>query len=68
MDLYETGDPEKDQASEEAEEAVDAAQSDIKLYLSRIAYDHEDEARGVHELSSFAINLNMSEMRSPRRC
>lgn len=57
MELYETGDPEKIRQAKKLEEAVDAAQSDIKLYLARISYGHEDEARRGHELSSFAINL-----------
>ena len=57
MELYETGDPEKIKQAKRLEEAVDAAQSDIKLYLARITYAGEDDARRGHELSSFAINL-----------
>jgi phosphate:Na+ symporter len=57
MELYETGDPEKIRQAKKLEEAVDAAQSDIKLYLARITYSGEEEARRGHELSNFAINL-----------
>ena len=57
MELYETGDPEKIKQAKRLEEAVDAAQSDIKLYLARITYAGEDDAQRGHELSSFAINL-----------
>ncbi len=57
MELYETGDPDKIKQAKKLEEAVDAAQSDIKLYLARIDYKGEDEARRGHELSNFAINL-----------
>ena len=57
MELYETGDPEKIRQAKKLEEAVDQAQSEIKLYLARINYGGEDEARRGHELSNFAINL-----------
>jgi phosphate:Na+ symporter len=57
MELYETGDPDKIKQAKKLEEAVDAAQSDIKLYLARIDYKGDDEARRGHELSNFAINL-----------
>lgn len=57
MELYETGDPEKIRQARKLEEAVDQAQHEIKLYLARINYQSEDEARRGHELSNFAINL-----------
>jgi phosphate:Na+ symporter len=57
MELYETGDPEKIKQARKLEEAVDQAQSEIKLYLASIDYKGEDEAERGHELSSFAINL-----------
>lgn len=57
MELYETGDPEKIRQAKKLEEAVDQAQSEIKLYLARISYKGDDEARRGHELSNFAINL-----------
>jgi phosphate:Na+ symporter len=57
MELYETGDPEKIRQAKKLEEAVDQAQSEIKLYLARINYRADDEARRGHELSNFAINL-----------
>ena len=57
MELYETGDAEKIRQARRLEQAVDQAQSEIKLYLARIAYSGEDEAQRGHELSSFAINL-----------
>ena len=57
MELYETGDPEKIRQARRLEQAVDQAQSEIKLYLAKIAYAEEDEARRGQELSGFAINL-----------
>ena len=57
MELYETGDPEKIKQAKKLEAAVDQAQSEIKLYLARITYRADDEARRGHELSNFAINL-----------
>jgi phosphate:Na+ symporter len=57
MELYETGDPEKIRQAKKLEEAVDQAHSEIKLYLARISYGGEDDARRGHELSNFAINL-----------
>ncbi len=57
MELYETGDPEKIRQARRLEEAVDQAQSEIKLYLAKIDYGGEDEAKRGQELSSFAINL-----------
>jgi len=57
MELYETGDPEKIRQARILEKAVDQAQSEIKLYLARIDYTGEAEARRGHELSNFAINL-----------
>jgi phosphate:Na+ symporter len=57
MELYETGDPEKIKQAKKLEEAVDQAQQEIKLYLARITYKGEEEARRGQELSSFAINL-----------
>lgn len=57
MEIYETGDPEKIRQAKKLEAAVDQAQSEIKLYLARIAYRADDEAQRGHELSNFAINL-----------
>ncbi|GHA15924.1 Na+/cotransporter [Devosia pacifica] len=59
MDLYETGDPVQIKQVKKLEEAVDRAQSDIKLYLAQISYpeDMRDEARRGQELANFAINL-----------
>jgi phosphate:Na+ symporter len=59
MDIYATGDREKIRQARRMEEAVDRAQSEIKLYLAQIAYDGEGtpEARRGHDLSTFAINL-----------
>lgn len=57
MELYETGDPEKIRQARRLEEAVDQAQSEIKLYLAKIDYPNEDELKRGQELSSFAINL-----------
>ncbi|MFC3703859.1 Na/Pi cotransporter family protein [Devosia honganensis] len=59
MDLYRTADPEKIREIKRLEEAVNAAQSDIKLYLSRIRYPHPDgpDALRGQELAQFAINL-----------
>lgn len=59
MDLYENADPEKIRQIKRQEAAVNAAQSDIKLYLSRIRYPHpegEDALRG-RDLTQYAINL-----------
>jgi phosphate:Na+ symporter len=57
MELYETGDPEKIRQARQLERAVNQAQSEIKLYLARIAYEDEDDIQRGQELSSFAINL-----------
>ncbi len=57
MELYETGDTEKIRQARRLEEAVDQAQSEIKLYLAKIDYTGEMEAQRGHELSNFAINL-----------
>jgi len=57
MELYETGDPEKIRQARRLEQAVDKAQSEIKLYLAKIDYAGEDESKRGQELSSFAINL-----------
>jgi phosphate:Na+ symporter len=59
MELYETGDAEKIRQVRQLEEAVDRAQSDIKLYLARIAYAEgmDAEARRARDLANFAINL-----------
>jgi phosphate:Na+ symporter len=57
MELYETGDPEKIKQAKKLEQAVDAAHSEIKLYLARISYTADEEARRGEELSNFAINL-----------
>jgi phosphate:Na+ symporter len=45
MELYETGDPEKIKQAKKLEQAVDTAHSEIKLYLARISYAADDEAR-----------------------
>lgn len=59
MELYESADPEKIREIKQLEHAVNAAQSDIKLYLSRIRYPQPDgpEAMRGQELAQFAINL-----------
>lgn len=57
MELYETGDPEKIKQARQLERAVNQAQSEIKLYLARIAYDDEEDIQRGRELSNFAINL-----------
>ena len=59
MDLYENADPEKIREIKQLERAVNAAQSDIKLYLSRIRYPEPDgpEALRGQELAQLAINL-----------
>ena len=57
MELYETGDPEKIRQARRLEQAVDQAQSEIKLYLAKIDYAGESEAQRGQELASFAINL-----------
>ncbi|MCD7061125.1 Na/Pi cotransporter family protein [Pelagibacterium xiamenense] len=59
MELYETGDPEKIKQVKRLEQAVDTAQSEIKLYLAKINYpdDLDDDARRAQELANFAINL-----------
>lgn len=57
MELYETGDPEKIRQARQLERAVNQAQSEIKLYLARIAYDDEEDIQRGRELSNFAINL-----------
>ncbi|WIY52410.1 Na/Pi cotransporter family protein [Devosia sp. YIM 151766] len=59
MELYESADPEKIREIKQLEHAVNAAQSDIKLYLSRIRYAHPNgpEALRGQELAQLAINL-----------
>lgn len=59
MELYQSADPEKIREIKRLEQAVNAAQSDIKLYLSRIRYPRPDgpEALRGQELAQFAINL-----------
>jgi phosphate:Na+ symporter len=57
MELYETGDPEKIKQARQLERAVNQAQSEIKLYLARIAYEDEEDIQRGRELSNFAINL-----------
>jgi phosphate:Na+ symporter len=59
MELYETGDPDKIKQVKKLEEAVNKAQSDIKLYLAQINYPEEmqDEAQRGQDLANFAINL-----------
>jgi len=59
MDLYENADPDKIREIKQLEQAVNAAQSDIKLYLSRIRYPdaHSAEAMRGQELAQLAINL-----------
>jgi phosphate:Na+ symporter len=57
MEIYETGDAEKIRQARKLEQAVDAAQQEIKLYLARINYRGDEEAQRGHELSNFAINL-----------
>jgi phosphate:Na+ symporter len=59
MELYETGDPARIAEVRKLELAVNRAQSEIKLYLSRIAYadDMMEEARRGRDLAGFAINL-----------
>ncbi len=59
MDLYENADPEKIREIKQLEQAVNAAQSDIKLYLSRIHYTDPASAEALRgqELAQLAINL-----------
>ncbi len=59
MDLYENADPEKIREIKQLEHAVNAAQSDIKLYLSRIRYPEPNGADALRgqELAQLAINL-----------
>ncbi len=59
MELYQTANPDKIRDIKQLEQAVDAAQSDIKLYLSRIHYPSADgpESLRGRELAQFAINL-----------
>lgn len=57
MEIYETGDAEKIRQAKQLEQAVNQAQSEIKLYLAAIDYQSEDEAKRGQELSRFAINL-----------
>lgn len=59
MELYETGDADKIKQVKKLEEAVNKAQSDIKLYLAQINYpeDMQDEAKRGQDLANFAINL-----------
>lgn len=59
MDLYEDADPEKIREIKQLEHAVNAAQSDIKLYLSRIRYPEPNGADAIRgqELAQLAINL-----------
>ena len=57
MELYETGDPEMIREARRLEQAVNQAQHEIKLYLAKIDYAGEEDARRGQELTSFAINL-----------
>lgn len=59
MELYEIADPDKIREIKLLEQAVNAAQSDIKLYLSRIHYPHPEGAEALRgqELAQLAINL-----------
>jgi phosphate:Na+ symporter len=64
MELYETGDPARIAEVRKLELAVNRAQSEIKLYLSRIAYadDMMEEARRGRDLAGLWATP------SPRRC
>lgn len=59
MNVYETGDREMIKRTRLIEDAVDRAQSEIKMYLARISFEaaSDDEVRLGHDLASFAINL-----------
>jgi len=59
MELYKSADPDKIREIKQLEQAVNAAQSEIKLYLARIRYPRPDspEALRGQELAQFAINL-----------
>lgn len=57
MELYETGDADKIRQARRLEQAVDQAQQEIKLYLAKISFTEEDDARRGQELQGFAINL-----------
>lgn len=59
MALYESADQTKIREIKQLEHAVNAAQSEIKFYLSRIRYPHPDgpDALRGQELAQFAINL-----------
>lgn len=59
MELYQSADSAKISDIKQLEQAVNAAQSNIKLYLSRIHYPSADgpEALRGRELAHFAINL-----------
>jgi phosphate:Na+ symporter len=59
MELYKSADPDKIREIKQLEQAVNAAQSKIKLYLARIRYPRPDspEALRGQELAQFAINL-----------
>lgn len=59
MELYQSANPDRIRDIKQLEQAVNAAQSDIKLYLSRIHYPSADgpESLRGRELAQFAINL-----------
>ncbi|MEQ1899443.1 MAG: Na/Pi cotransporter family protein [Devosia sp.] len=57
MDIYKTGDTEKIRQAKVMEAAVDRAQSEIKLYLSRIAFSAEEQEKRGHDLATIAVNL-----------
>lgn len=57
MDIYESGDADRMRQVRALEEAVDAAQEDIKLYLARIEYRGDEQIERGQQLSNFAINL-----------
>ncbi len=57
MEIYETGDPEMIRQARRLEQAVDQAHSEIKLYLAKIEFSEEEDAKRGQELANFAINL-----------
>lgn len=59
MELYETAEPDRIRRIKQMEIAVNAAQSELKLYLSRIRYPtlNGPEAKRGQEMAQFAINL-----------
>ncbi len=57
MDLYETGDPERIRQVRRLEPAVDAVQSDIKLYLAQVRYGGDADVRRGQDLTRLAINF-----------